>query len=174
MPSQYDVAQVCLNGHMVNDRSQSRPEFSKKFCPDCGAETASRCRDCNEPIQGAMHTTYMTGGSRYLNRPPSPRTMTTNGSVRAYCHACGRPYPWTRAGIEAAKALAEELDGLNDAEKLLLQASIDDLVSDTPRTNVALIRFKKLMPKVGKQAADGFKNVLVNVLSESVRKQLWD
>lgn len=170
--AQHDMAQVCLNGHMVNDTSQSRPEFSKKFCPDCGAETITRCRDCDQPIQGALHSSYMMGGSRYLRRPPTRRTMTTNGSVRAYCHACGKPYPWTSASIAAAKAYAQELDELTDTDKLLLQSSIDDLVVDTPKTSVALVRFKKLMPKIGRQAADGFKNILVNVLSEAVRKQL--
>ena len=173
MSAQYDVAQMCLNGHMVNDASQARPEFSKKFCPDCGAESISRCRDCNEPIQGALHTSYVMGGSRYLRRPPTRRTMTTDGTVRALCHACGRPYPWTRTRIEAAKALAEEQDELTIADRLLLQSSIDDLVVDTPKTSVALIRFKKLMMKIGKQGADGFKDILVNVLSEAVRKQLW-
>jgi hypothetical protein len=173
MPAQYDIAQICLNGHMVNDRSQSRPEFSKKFCPDCGAETITQCPECHQPIQGALHSTYRIGGSRYLRRPSGTHTSTTDGSVRAYCHACGKPYPWTSRSVEVAKALAQELDGLSDADKLLLQSSIDDLVTDTPKTNVAVIRFKKLMPKVGRQAADGFKNILISVLSEAVKKQLW-
>ena len=99
--------------------------------------------------------------------------MTTDGSVRAYCHACGKPYPWTRSRIEAAKALAEEQSDLTLAERLLLQSSIDDLVAQTPQTSVALIRFKKLMPKIGKQGAEGFKDILIDILSETVRKQLW-
>lgn len=172
MPSHYDVAQVCLNGHLVSDRSQSRPEFSKKFCPDCGAETITQCRDCGQAIQGALHTTYIVR-SRFLRQPPTQRTMTNDGSVRAYCHACGKPYPWTSRTIEAAQAFAQEQDELTDSDKLLLESSIPDLVADTPRTSVAVVRFKKLMRKVGKEGADGFKNILVNVLSEAVRKQLW-
>jgi hypothetical protein len=158
---------------MINDQSQSRPEFSKEFCPDCGAETIAKCPKCNEPIQGALHSTYLIGGSRYLRRPPTRHRHTDSGMVRGFCHACGRPYPWTSSSVEAAKALAHEQDELSDAEKLLLESSIDDLVANTPKTSVALVRFKKLMPKVGKQAADGFKSILVNVLSEAVKKQLW-
>lgn len=173
MSAQYDVAQVCLNGHMVNDRSESRPEFSKKFCPDCGSETIPHCQTCGETIQGALHSTYVLKGSRYWRRPPSRFTSTTDGAVRAYCHACGNPYPWTNRSIEAAQALAQEQDKLTDAEKLLLQSSIPDLVADTPRTSLAVVRFKKLMLKIGKEAGDGFKNILVNVLSEAVKKQLW-
>jgi hypothetical protein len=65
------------------------------------------------------------------------------------------------------------LDELTDAEKILLQASIDDLVADTPRTSVALVRFKKLMPKLGRQAAESLKSILVNVVTEAVKKQAW-
>jgi len=173
MSSRYDVAQVCLNGHLISDHAQSRPEFSKKFCPDCGAETVTQCPDCGQTIQGAVHSTYLTGGSRYLGRPPVQRTMTTSGSVRAFCHACGKPYPWTRAGIETAKALALEFEELNDAERIQLQASIDDLVTDTPKTNVAVVRFKKLMPKVGKHGADALKAILIDLIAEGAKKALW-
>ena len=157
--SYYDVAQVCLNGHMVNDTWQSSPSFSKDFCPECGVRTIVECPSCRNRIQGFYHV---------------PGVITTStASVRAYCHACGRPYPWTFAKVEAAKALAAELDELNDSDRLLLQSSIDDLVADTPRTELAIVRFKKVMMKTGKQAADGLKGVLVNVVSEAVRRQLW-
>jgi hypothetical protein len=99
--------------------------------------------------------------------------MTTSGSVRAFCHACGKPYPWTRAGIEAAKALALEFEELDDAERIQLQASIDDLVTDTPKTNVAIVRFKKLMPKVGKHGADALRAILINLITEGAKKTLW-
>jgi hypothetical protein len=62
---------------------------------------------------------------------------------------------------------------LTVADKILLQSTIDDLVVDTPRTSLALARFKKLMLKIGKQGADAFKDILVDVLSEAAKKQLW-
>jgi hypothetical protein len=157
--SYYDVEQVCLNGHMVNDTWQSSPSFSKDFCSKCGAKTIIECPACQKRIQGFYHV---------------PGFLTTrSASVQAYCHACGKPYPWTSARIDAAKALAGELDELTDADKLLLQSSIDDLVRDTPRTDVAIVRFKKVMMKTGRQVSDGFKGVLVSVVSEAVKKQLW-
>jgi hypothetical protein len=157
--SYYDVAQVCLNGHMVNDTWQSSPNYSKDFCPKCGARTIIECPACHKRIQGFYHV---------------PGVITTrSASVRAYCHACGKAYPWTSARIDAAKALAEELEGLSDTEKILLQSTIDDLVTDTPKTTVAVVRFKKLAAKTGKHAVEGFKDILVSVISESVRKQIW-
>src|SRR5262245_14976533 len=100
----YDVAQVCMNGHMVNDRSQSRREFSKDFCPVCGARTITKCASCDRAIQGALHTTSMVGGNHYLGTPAHEQTRTTAAVLRAYCYACGKPYPWTKAGVEAAQA----------------------------------------------------------------------
>jgi len=157
--AQYDVAQVCLNGHMVNSSWRSSPEFSKDFCPKCGTKTVNACPSCQTHIQGYCHVPGVISVSKT--------------HVRQYCHACGKPYPWTSARIDAAKALAQELEGLSDADKLLLQSSIDDLVADSPMTSVAVVRFKKVIAKAGRQAADGFRDILVNVLSEAVRKQLW-
>ena len=99
-----------------------------------------------------------------LRKPSSPSPRSTNPPI------------WLRVvelTLEAAKALAHEQDELTIADKLLLQSSIDDLVVDTPQSSIALIRFKKLMLKIGKQGADAFKDILVNVISEAARKQLW-
>lgn len=169
----YDVAQVCLNGHMVTDRLQSRPEMARNFCSQCGAQTISACQGCKESIPGALISTT-TVGSYYMRRPPRVQQFAVrDGAVAGFCHGCGKPYPWTASAVTAAKTLADELEELTDAEKLLLRGSIDDLVSDNPQTSVAVLRFKRLMPKIGKHAAEGFKDILINVLSEAVRKQLW-
>ena len=42
-------------------------------------------------------------------------------------------------------------------------------MSDTPRTDLAIVRFKKVMMKTGKQASDGFKGVLVSLVSEAMK-----
>ena len=70
-------------------------------------------------------------------------------SPPSYCHACGKPYPWTALKLEAAKELVEELDGLDAEERQLLKQSLDDLVTDSPKTEVAGLRFKRLMKKGG-------------------------
>ena len=33
----YDTAQVCLNGHVITQFAETRPEHLKKFCDKCGA-----------------------------------------------------------------------------------------------------------------------------------------
>jgi len=58
-------------------------------------------------------------------------------------------------------------------EKKLLETSIDDLVRHTPAATVAAVRFKSMVGKAGKTVADGFRDILVDVLSEAVKKTLW-
>jgi len=42
----YDVAQICLNGHVINTLAGSHPESNKKFCSNCGSMTIMRCLEC--------------------------------------------------------------------------------------------------------------------------------
>ena len=94
-------------------------------------------------------------------------------AVPAYCHGCGKPYPWTDASIRAAKELADELSELTIDEREQLKKSVDDIVADTPQTVLAATRFKRLAEKAGKGALDTFKSVLIAVLSEEAKKILF-
>jgi hypothetical protein len=154
----YDVAQICLNGHITNSSTKLRPQHNKKFCDSCGASTIMNCPNCDSEIQGAYHMQMVVG---------------TFFSLPSYCQNCGKPYPWTEKRLSAAYELAQELDVLSDEDKKILSQSIDDLIKETPKTVVASVRFKKIMAKAGKSAADGFKNILVDIFSEAVRKSLW-
>src|SRR5213080_2664584 len=52
--SVYDVAQVCLNGHVTNGFSRSSPEFNETFCSNCGERTITVCPACNHAIRGQI------------------------------------------------------------------------------------------------------------------------
>jgi hypothetical protein len=154
---EYDVMQVCLNGHKITGILKSAPEFGKKYCSDCGAAAISQCPKCETEIRGINRTTFSLHDVK----------------VPAFCHECGKPYPWTEARLKAAQELAEETEGLDDEERQMLKASLDDLVRDTPSTPLAATRFKRLATKAGKGAADAFKEILIGVLSEAARKVIW-
>jgi hypothetical protein len=47
----YDVAQICLNGHVINDSVKKYPQHNKKFCDKCGVATINNCPNCNTEIQ---------------------------------------------------------------------------------------------------------------------------
>lgn len=91
----------------------------------------------------------------------------------AYCHNCGKPYQWTVSSLEAASELADELEGLSEVEKQLLKESFPDLVRNTPKTVVAETRFKKLMKKAGTEAYEGMKTILIDIVSETVKKSIF-
>ncbi len=156
MGHDHDVAQICLNGHVANSSSQGFPQFNKKFCDKCGAQTITECPNCHTPIQGSYRESMSFGYE-------APR----------FCFNCGRPFPWTEAKTRAAHDLAMELDGLSEHDREILARSIDDLIKESPATPVAATRFKKIMVKVGASAASMFREILVDVLSETAKKTLF-
>lgn len=155
--SSYDVAQVCLNGHLVNSTAEDFPQFNETFCSKCGAKTITACSHCDTRIRGHLRGSFGVGE---LDLP-------------AFCYNCGKPYPWVEASLAAAKELADEVDGLSPEERQALKGTLDDLVRDTPKTQVAVARFKKIVSQAGRVAAEGLKKVLIDVVTEAVKRQLW-
>src|SRR5258708_39786238 len=111
---QYDTAQICLNGHVISKFAASQPDHQAKHCPTCGQPTIMVCQSCNAPIRGAYHMSGIIATFPY--------------SSPSYCYNCGKSFPWTEKGINAAKELAYDLEGLTEQEKDLLTKSIDEIV----------------------------------------------
>ncbi len=44
---------------------------------------------------------------------------------------------------------------------------------DTPQATVATSRFKRLVAKAGKEAVEGSRSLLVDIVSETVKKSMW-
>jgi len=155
----YDVAQICLNGHVINSSVNEYPQFNKKFCDKCGASTIANCPNCHAEIQGHYHG----GGVLSLADQKAP----------AFCPNCGEPYPWTKTKIQAAYDLARELENISDDDKEILTQSINEIVKDGPRTTLAAARFKKILSKTSKTIVYAFRDILVDIVSEAVKKSLW-
>ena len=90
----------------------------------------------------------------------------------SFCHNCGRPYPWTETGLKAAQELADEQDQLTETEREQLKKSISQLVKDTPQTELAIFRYKKLVGKISKTAAATLNNIIATIATETVKKLL--
>lgn len=155
----YDIAQVCPNGHAVNDSYQKHPEFNQKFCEKCGEKTITHCPKCNGPIRGAYHSDGVVDDFEYT---PSP-----------YCHQCGSALPWTERRIRAAMELSVEAGALDNEESMMLEQSIKEIVRETPQTHVAANRFKKIMVKAGAFTAGAVKDILMDIVSETAKKIIW-
>jgi hypothetical protein len=159
MTSYYDVGLICRNGHVVNRSARDFPQRNSKFCTDCGAAAIDACVQCRTPIRGYYHVPGVVSvGDRY--RPPS------------FCHECGTPYPWTEEKLAAAKELALELEDLTDEEREEVVKDLDEVVRDTPRTEVAAFKLRRLLAKAGQEVAGVMKQILVEIATEAAKKQM--
>lgn len=156
MEEEFDIAQICLNGHVINSSVKDFSQFCKKFCDKCSARTITECQECKAEIQGRYKNSISI--SPFL----SPK----------YCSNCGKPFPWTLSKIEAAHELAME-SALSNEEKEILNKSIDEIVKETPKTELEATKFKKIMLKLEKEAAEIFKSILVRIASKTAKKIIW-
>ncbi|MBT3273908.1 MAG: DUF2321 domain-containing protein [Spirochaetales bacterium] len=152
MSNGYDVAQICLNGHKINAFTQKYPQHNSDFCSKCGKETISVCLSCNEHIRGG----YLGLGGSF--------------DLPSFCHHCGTPYPWTTARMEALKELADEVDEFSDDDREKFRSSIDTVITDNPRTEIAATRMKMLYLKVRDTAGPAIRSFMVDAASETAKK----
>lgn len=54
----YNLAQVCINGHVINSMAITSPAHNKKFFDKCGGETVTNCQDFFGQIKGFIITSY--------------------------------------------------------------------------------------------------------------------
>lgn len=154
----YHVGQVCQNGHAINSMADENGALNSKFCGHCGAETTTECAACSAPIRGYYSVPGVISFGEWT--PDS------------YCYECGAPYPWTKTALDTAAEFVDESDELSDDDKERLKASLTDLTKDSPRTELAASRFKKLAGKAGAALPDGLGKILISVLTEAAKKSL--
>lgn len=152
----YKTGQVCLNGHIITGNIQQKERCSK-FCVQCGAETITCCQSCNENIRGNFTYEHVSGEK--MNLP-------------LYCHNCGEPYPWTVDALESARILIDEESELSKEEKENLKKSLPDLLSETPRTSLAVSRVKRAMMSVGGVLKDALVQFAAAFACEAAKSSL--
>lgn len=155
----YRMAEVCPNGHVSTSSADTSPELREKFCSSCGEPTMMNCPSCSSTIRGYYYVEGVFGLGGYT--PP------------AHCHNCGSAFPWTARKVDSAVELVEVGGGLDDAELAQLRTDLTELTKDSPKTQVASLRFKKAMSKAGSSVAQGVRDIVVDVLSEAAKKAIW-
>jgi hypothetical protein len=151
----HDAALICLNGHWISGSFHGMPQFNQKHCDTCGAETIHACRKCNQDIRGSY-----------------PGHFSVNPEVPKFCHACGASYPWTADKISAADELADLIDELNDSDRQSLKSTFPDLICNTPRTEVAAVKFGAILKKVEPHFREAFKQILYSGLADAAKNIL--
>lgn len=155
----YDTAQLCLNGHLITDRA-SLIQHRQDFCDKCGAKTIMECQNCNSIIRGHYSVPGVISLGVTYERPNN-------------CYHCGQPYPWTKQIIDDANELINLADNVSEAEQEKAKESFNDLLKETPRSEVALVQFKGFMQKAGSEISSAFRDITVDVLSEAIKKSIW-
>jgi len=82
---EYDVQQVCANGHQITAYYHHHPEDREDYCGICGEKTIHICQKCNKEIQGGGLSSL--NGVRYATSSSAP--------IPEFCRNCGAAFPWT-------------------------------------------------------------------------------
>ena len=154
----HNTAQICLNGHIITENALASGS-TKAFCPDCGKPTISHCPTCGNHIPGSTDDDEIICIGFPMELP-------------AYCEYCGKPYPWTESALTNAKSLILEEEELSQLERENLINSLPDIMTETPNTNLAIIRIKKCLVKAGKFTAEGIRQFVIDFGCELAKKQL--
>lgn len=155
----YHQALVCLNGHLINEDADVNPAKNCKACPKCGADTLSECSACGKSIRGA----YWESNGYFIE---SDCCRLAN-----FCHACGKPYPWTERKQEALKELLNEVIE-QEAERLKLVESIPDIITETPRSDLAVFRFQRALSKLSGYAHKTLRDMIVSTAASVVANKI--
>lgn len=148
----YYPAFICGNGHAVSTLSNY---CSDNFCSKCGAALISKCPDCGNTIKGRS---VEFGGL-------------TDYTVPAYCRFCGKPYPWTKAAIEATMYMLQESE-LSDEEQRKLIEVLPDVIAETPKTQLAAVRIQKAMKTAGAYVAEGIRDFVISFGCELLKSKM--
>ena len=137
MSRNYDVQQVCENGHQATGCYYIRAEQRQEFCQKCGARTIIACPTCKTEIQGDRIGESWT---REFNRLGSAH-------VPSYCANCGEPYPWTKNRIMTAIQILTEFGKLDEKEKGTIEQDINNVARDIPQAELSAMRIKQIWEK---------------------------
>lgn len=157
-PKGWGIAQVCLNGHVRSRNIREYQSWGETYCSECGAQTIQECPACHKPLRGANLDVL--------------RLITSDEKFAAYCHECGAAFPWTTSRVEAATELLRESE-LSQSDQIQLVAVLPDLLTDTPRTQVAIARYQRIIKNAGKAIQSGMRDILIDIASEAVKKTIW-
>lgn len=153
----YDSALICKNGHLINDNFHQYPEENSAFCDKCGAQTISICPHCNHEIKGRS-----LGEFSYIG----------NYEVPAYCIYCGKPFPWTESAIASTTLIIQEEDALDESQQNALIEVLPDIIAETPKTNLAVVRMKKCLSSAGKFTVEAVRQFAIDFGCELAKKSL--
>ena len=138
---------------------------------------------CNAYFKWKDLNTYISNNShRGINMPDAISEpmgcyciVDLSGSYNRpdYCYNCGAPYPWTKIILDNAVMLVSLEDELDESMKELIKTAIPDLITETPATPIAIAKYKKGIKCAGDILKNSMRQLLIDVVSETVKKSLF-
>lgn len=90
-----------------------------------------------------------------------------------FCHACGKPLPWMAEKLEAARDLADDLEGISADDRAKLRTALDDIAAGGPRAELAAARIKRTLGKASTVVGQALWKISVELASEAAKKFSW-
>ncbi len=146
MSRNYDVQQVCEDGHQITGCYDLCPDERQDFCQECGKPTITACPSCSETIEGTqieVVKSLLDARSGRSRRVPGHPVDVPN-----YCKKCGKPYPWEENKIVAAIQVLAELG----ADESTIDEDMHNIAKDIPQAKPSAIRIKRICDKYGSVA----------------------
>jgi hypothetical protein len=140
MRENYDVQQVCENGHQITGCYNLGKGERQKFCQKCGAPTICACPECHAEIRGDKLGQEWGGQWDSI----------ASSDVPLYCENCGKAYPWTESKIATAIQIFTEFGNLNDEEQKTIEKDINNVAKDIPQAELSAMRIKRIWEKYGR------------------------
>ena len=92
--------------------------------------------------------------------------------VPKYCYNCGKMYPWTKSKLQALNEVIDLADELEDDDKNELKEASELISTDTPRTQVGVLKIKKYTDKIGGAIGEKLQDLIVDIASETAIKSM--
>lgn len=156
----YNVAQICMNGHIINENYKENPQHNQNFCDKCGEKTITKCENCGADIRGRYKVPGIIDLRAQQEEAPK------------YCYNCGKMYPWTKSKLQALNEIIDLADELEEAEKSELKEASELISTDTPRTQVSVLKIKKYTSKIGGVVGEKLQDLIVDIASETAIKSM--
>ena len=171
--SDFDTAQICLNGHIVNLSCKNNPANCSNHCSKCGEKTITACPHCNTPIKGDGYREeflFAIGD----NVSTVTKRVDAEYERPAFCHKCGKPYPWSERLMEEANTIIDSFDSeLSEEQRAILKERFPDLLTDNPQTTSAVLAYNRLINGLKNGASMLGKSLLIDLLEKHIPETIF-
>lgn len=129
-------------------------------------------------IQILLYIAYMCmGGSGFDIKEVAPGGIWREGVGEEYISAY-LSYKDANEGVgiyieQIISGIIERDNRISEMEKVELQENVHEIINNTSKSSEAAVKFKEMMKKVAIATAEALKEILVDVVTEVIKKIIW-